>query len=88
VADVRILELALIGLQAEREKIDGEIARIQGQLGRGRSRGVAKAAGGSGRRRGRRRRKFTAAARKAQSLRMKAYWRKRKAAKQTAPKWL
>jgi len=77
VADKRLLELALIGLQAEKEKIDGEIARIQAQLrGRGKGRGAAKAAGGGRRRK---KRNFSAAARKAQSLRMKAYWRNRKA---------
>lgn len=77
VADKRLLELALIGLQAEKEKIDGEIARIQAQLrGRGKARGTAKAAGGGRRRK---KRNFSAAARKAQSLRMKAYWRDRRA---------
>ena len=76
-ADKRLLELALLGLQAEKEKIDGEIARIHAQLGsRGKGRGVAKVAAGGRRRK---RRKFSAADRKAQSLRMKAYWRDRKA---------
>ena len=73
--DNRILELALETLVARRAAIEAEIAEIRAELeGRvpsvGRSSKVASV---------RRRRPRTAAERKAQSERMKAYWAKRRA---------
>jgi hypothetical protein len=73
----KTLRKALKALQAESQKIDSQIAAIQRVLG----------ADSGGPRRGARRpakarkraRKMSAAARKAVSRRMKAYWKKRKA---------
>ena len=67
----RLVELALNGLKKEMAELEGELAGVS-QLGRemGKAATVKKI-----RRTGR---KMTAAARKAVSRRMKAYWAKRK----------
>ena len=71
------LRRALAELESEKNRIEGQIAAIQSVLG-----------GGAGRR-GRRpgmggRKPMSAAARRAVSHRMKAYWAKRRAAKAKA----
>lgn len=78
----RVMELALEALEARRANVETEIARVRKQMGRrgatagGRGRRTTAAAGG-----GRpRRRRRSAASRRAQSLKMKAYWAKRRAA--------
>lgn len=68
----RILELALKGLDGDRQRIEQEIQEITAQLAKG-------ATAGRGRRR-QKRRHMSAALKKAQSKRMKAYWAKRKKA--------
>ena len=73
------LRRALLELESERNRIDGQIAAIQSVLG------------GGGGRRGRRpgstgRRPMSPAARRAVSQRMKAYWAKRRAAKAKSAK--
>jgi Arc/MetJ-type ribon-helix-helix transcriptional regulator len=73
----KTLRKALKELQAEREKIDDQIAVIQRVLGadtRGPRRGARRPAKAR-----KRARKMTAATRKAVSRRMKAYWAKRRA---------
>jgi hypothetical protein len=91
-ADVSATLRKAIGqLEAERNRIDRQIAALRTALGegggkrRGRPPG-RKTRGRKGRPPGRKarkggRRKFTAAQKKAQSLKMKAYWAKRKAGK-------
>jgi hypothetical protein len=70
--DIRILELALEGLQARKASLDSEIQSLLGQLeGRSIAKTVAAAAGRRGAR--------TAAQRRAHSRRMKAIWAARKA---------
>ncbi|MBI2822883.1 MAG: hypothetical protein HYX74_11735 [Acidobacteria bacterium] len=73
----RLLELALKGLEAERRKIDQEIAEIAGRL-RSRARGVHAAAKPV-------RRGMSAARRKAVSRAMKAWWAQKKAEKKKQP---
>jgi hypothetical protein len=85
VKDERILELALKGLEAERDRIVYEIAELRARLG-GR---VAKARRNRATRKVKKRvatakkrtRKMTAAQRKAISDRMKAAWARRRAKK-------
>ena len=73
--DVRgMLRKALGQLEREKARIDRQIASLQGALSGAGERGPA----GKGRR-GRRRSGMSAAARKATSRRMKAYWAKRRA---------
>lgn len=69
------LRKAVRGLESEREKIDRQIAAIRSVLGaglQGHRPGLAA---------GRIRKPMSAAARRAVSLRMKAYWAKQRAAK-------
>lgn len=74
--DKRILELALETLVSRRNAIEAEIAEIRAELeGRPPSVGPSSKAASVTRRR----RPRTAAERKAQSQRMKAYWAKRRA---------
>ena len=75
----KTLQKALRELQADREKISRQIAMIQKVLGTDsqRRRPRKKRAGAPGKPA---RRRMSAAARKAVSRRMKAYWAKRKAA--------
>lgn len=69
------LRKALRRLESEKEKIDRQIAAIRGVLGAGlQGRGPGVAAG-------RTRKPMSAAARRAVSIRMKAYWAKQRAAK-------
>jgi len=75
----KTLQKALVELQAERERISGQIAAIQTVLGAGGLRSRRPAAKGSASRGKRARKSMRAAARKAVSRRMKAYWAKRKA---------
>jgi hypothetical protein len=75
--DKRVIELALETLEAKRSALDTEIADLRSQLNpvrRPRAKSAVTEAPA------RKRRPRSAAARKAQSLRMKAYWAKRKAA--------
>lgn len=71
--DKRIFELALRGLEADRQKIEQEIQEIKRQLVKGAGPGGSHPAK-------RKRRHMSAALKKAQSKRMKAYWAKRKKA--------
>jgi hypothetical protein len=73
------LQKALKELRAERERISGQIAAIQTVLGADGSRSRRPAAKGSASRGKRAPKSMSAAARKAVSRRMKAYWAKRKA---------
>ena len=73
------LQKALQTLEAERTKIDRQIAAIRSVIGQGRS-GTARNSSGTPRAARRGRRRFSAAAREAVSKRMKAYWAKRKRA--------
>ena len=79
------LRTALGELEAERNRIDRQIAALKAALGEtGRRRkkpGRPAVPSGQKTTRKRRRRKFTAAQRKEVSQRMKAYWAKRKAGK-------
>ena len=77
----KTLRKALAELQAEREKIEGQIAAVQKVLGAD-ARGPGRRARKPAKRR-KRVRKMSAAARKAVSRRMKKYWagRRAKAAK-------
>lgn len=73
------LRKALLELESEKNRIEGQIAAIQSVLG------------GGGARRGRRpggtgRKPMSAAARRAVSHRMKAYWAKRRASKASRQK--
>ena len=74
--DKRLIELALETLEARRTALDTEIADLRSQLSPATRRRAKRAAAEAPapKRRGR-----SAAARKAQSLRMKAYWAKKKA---------
>ena len=72
----RLLELALVALEAERAKIDEEAKAIRKQLG-SRSRQPAK----SKRKPRSRRRAFRAAQKRAVSARMTKWWQERKKAK-------
>jgi predicted nucleic acid-binding Zn-ribbon protein len=76
----KTLQKALVELQAEQKQISKQIAAIEKVLGgvRSRRRSAARSQAAS---RGKRARKaMSAAARKAVSRRMKAYWAKRRAA--------
>jgi hypothetical protein len=75
--DARLIELAIAGLQAQRERIDTEIAELQAR-GSSRTRAAATPDSDSQQptKRGRRRR--TAAQKKAHSERMKKIWAERK----------
>jgi hypothetical protein len=77
ISDARLLELAISGLEAQRARIDHEVAQL-----RARARGVAKGATGQAAtvksRRGRR--KMSPAEKKAHSERMKKIWAARKKA--------
>lgn len=68
----RMLKTALGTLQKQRTGIDRQIASIELALGRSMRRSAARP-------KPRRRARRSAAARKAASLRMKAYWAKRRA---------
>jgi hypothetical protein len=72
--DRRILELAMEALLMKKAEIDQQISEVSAQLDDGN--GTAKAAEPA-----RKRRQMSAAQRKAISLKMKAAWTKRKAAK-------
>jgi len=65
----RLLELALKGLEAERAKIDDEIAQIKSQLGGGRATAMREA--GNAAAQPRKRRRMSASARKKISEAMK-----------------
>ena len=71
----RLVELAIEALEARKASIDEEIRKLRVGLRAGRRR--ADADNGLAQRR---RRRMTAAAREAQSLKMKEYWARRKAA--------
>ena len=71
----RLLELAMAGLEAQRDRIEDELAQLRRRVGGG---STAASTGKKGRRRGRKR---TAAEKKAHSERMKAIWAARKRAK-------
>jgi predicted nucleic acid-binding Zn-ribbon protein len=73
--DRRLLELAISGLEAQRDRIEEELAQLRRRAGGG-SKSVTSAK--KGRRRGRKR---TAAEKKAHSERMKAIWAARKRGK-------
>jgi hypothetical protein len=79
----RTLRLALKSLHAEKVRIDRQISAVEAALdgfggrGRGRARAGARPVHRGGRPR-RRRLQMSAAARKAVSQRMKAYWAKRR----------
>ena len=66
----RTLRQALAKLEAEKQRLDHQVAAIRSILGNVGGRTVS---------RGRRRRRMSAAARRAVSQRMKAYWAARKA---------
>ena len=70
----RLMELAVRGLETERERVEKEIAQLRAQLGQGKP-AVKAAAKKPTKRKGR---KMSAAAKKAVSERMKAWWAKRK----------
>jgi Arc/MetJ-type ribon-helix-helix transcriptional regulator len=83
------LRKALGELEAERARIERQIAALKAALGESGGARRGRPAGRRGRPPGaatkqRRRRKFSAAQRKEVSRRMKAYWAKRRAAKKTA----
>ena len=72
----RLVELALLGLRAERERIDQEINELKKSLGSGRSSRKLTVTGA--------RRPMTDAQKKAISQTMKKYWSKRKKQKASA----
>lgn len=72
----RLLELAIEGLEAQRDRIEAELAQLRSQTGSGKVRQTAPAAVA-----GKRGRKRTAAQKKAHSERMKAIWAARKKGK-------
>lgn len=74
--DRRILELALKGLEAERDRIASEIDELRARLG-----SAAKTAKRTTRRVRKKARKMTAAQRRAISKKMKAVWAERKKAR-------
>ena len=71
----RLVELAIEALEARKASIDEEIRKLRVGLRAGRRRAGADNGLAQGRRR-----RMTAAAREAQSLKMKEYWARRKAA--------
>ena len=77
----RLVELALEALESRKNQIESEIKELRSQIRRGINTLNTKT-GARGQKTGRRsgrRRVRTAASRKAQSLRMKEYWAKRRA---------
>ena len=76
----RLLELALKGLEAERERIDGEIADIRKAMGSSAGRSEQTSAPAATARRSRRGRKLSAAYRRKISEGMRRRWAARKAA--------
>ena len=83
----RLIELAIRGLEAERERVDRELEELRGQASRsagGRKvritarRSKPRAALGSPQSRARKRRGMTRAQKQAVSERMKAYWAERR----------
>ena len=79
----RLVELALEALESRKNQIESEIKELRSQIRRGLNT-LNTRTGARGQKPGRRsapgrRRVRTAASRKAQSLRMKAYWAKRRA---------
>ena len=68
----RILKTALGTLQKQRARIDRQIASLELAMGRSMGRSAARP-------KGRKRARRSAASRRAASLRMKAYWAKRRA---------
>jgi hypothetical protein len=79
----RLVELALEALESRKTQIESEIKELRSQIRRGMN-AFSGRAGSRGRKPGRRSRRGrkrvrTAASRKAQSLRMKEYWAKRRA---------
>lgn len=85
--DQRLLELALKGLQAERTRIDEEIAGLRAQLGEGggavRRKKTRRKAAGKKTARKRGRRKMSSAQKKLISEKMKAAWARRKRARKS-----
>ena len=76
--DKRLIELALEALEVRKAALDSEIASLRAQLaGRAKTAGTPANAAGPGKKRG----PQSKAARKAQSVRMKAFWVKKRAAK-------
>lgn len=73
--DRRLLELAIAGLEAQRDRVEEELAQLRRRVGGG---SAARVGGKKGPRRGRKR---TAAEKKAHSERMKAIWAAMKRAK-------
>ena len=73
--DRRLLELAIVGLEAQRDRVEQELAQLRSRVG---GRSATTGAGKKGPRRGRKR---TAAEKRAHSERMKAIWAARKRAK-------
>ena len=71
----RLVELAIEALETRKASIDEEIRKLRVGLRAGRRRADADNGLAQGRRR-----RMTAAAREAQSLKMKEYWARRKAA--------
>ncbi len=81
--DERLRELAILGLEAERNRIDEELAALRGAVQPakkrlGRPPGSAKAEAETDGRKTRKRRKMSAAKKKALSERMKRIWADRK----------
>ena len=74
----RLVELAIEALEARKAAIDEEIGRLRRELRPGR-RSRASAPAGRRKKGG-----MSAAAREAQSLRMKEYWARKRAAKEQA----
>ena len=76
---VRLLELALRGLVAERQRIEDEIRAIQSELGTRRKAAVSSPPSAVPRRR--RKARFSAAERRRRAERMRQYWAQRRLAK-------
>jgi hypothetical protein len=76
ISDKRLLELAISGLETQRERIDEELASLQART-RGATKGVTSESATA---KPRKRRKRTAAQRKAHSERMKKIWAARRKA--------
>jgi hypothetical protein len=72
--DARLLELAISGLQSQRDKIDEELAVLRGRIAELRASKATDVSRKSGRKR-------TAAQKKAHSERMRKIWADRKKAK-------
>lgn len=74
----KTLRKALAELEGEREKIERQIGMIRQVLAAGDTRGMRRVGGRTTARRKGTRKPMSAAARKAVSRRMKAYWKKRR----------